>query len=74
MNLVAASPTSGETRCPRQRATLAAFSSYARTEPDLDDRLDEAARASAEAMDAPLCRVMQYRADEDDLFLRSGVC
>jgi two-component sensor histidine kinase len=73
MEILATSSGSAGTGCPRHRATLAAFSSYALTEPDLDDLLDEAARASAEALGAPLCRVMQYRADEDDLFLRSGV-
>jgi two-component sensor histidine kinase len=73
MEIVAASSGSAGTGCPRQRAALAAFSSYALTEPDLDDLLDEAARASAEALGTPLCRVMQHRADEDDLFLRSGV-
>lgn len=73
MEIVAASSGPAGTGCPRHRAALAAFSSYALTEPDLDDLLDEAARASAEALGAPLCRVMQYRADEDDLFLRSGI-
>jgi two-component sensor histidine kinase/putative methionine-R-sulfoxide reductase with GAF domain len=73
MEIVAASSGSAGTGCPRHRAALAAFSSYALTEPDLDDLLDGAARASAEALGAPLCWVMQYRADEDDLFLRSGV-
>jgi two-component sensor histidine kinase len=73
MEILAASSESAGTGCPRHRAALTAFSSYALTEPDLDDLLDEAARAGAEALGAPLCRVMQYRADEDDLFLRSGV-
>ena len=37
MEIVAASSGSAGTGCPRHRAALAAFSSYALTEPDLDD-------------------------------------
>lgn len=66
-------PGPAETGCPQHREALAAFSSYALGEPELDDLLDEATRTIAGAMGVPLCRIMQHRPDEEDLYLRSGV-
>ena len=73
MDLVTAPPDHAGIGCPRQRAALATFSSYALGDPDLDELLEEATRAVAEALCTLLCRVMQYRADEDDLVLRAGM-
>ena len=72
MDIVAADPGPTETGCPQHREALAAFGNYALGEPEVDDLLDEASRTIAGAMGAPFCRVMQYRPDDGDLYLRSG--
>ena len=45
MDLVTAPPDHIGIGCPRQRAALAAFSSYALGDPDLDELLEEIGRA-----------------------------
>jgi two-component sensor histidine kinase len=59
-------------RLLRQQAALAAFGSYAFRQPVLSNVLTEAARACAEAMGVPLCKICRHREAEDDLLIMAG--
>lgn len=59
-------------RLLRQQASLAAFGSYAFSEPQLGKILTEAARVCAEGLGVPFCKVCRYRAEENDLLIVAG--
>ena len=54
-------------RLQRHQAAMAAFASFALRASDLDTILAEAARACAEALLVPFCRILRYRPDRNDL-------
>jgi two-component sensor histidine kinase len=56
----------------RQQAAVAGFGSFALRQNDLPMVLNEAARACAEGLGVPFCKVCRYRAAEDDLLIEAG--
>jgi two-component sensor histidine kinase len=56
----------------RQQAAIAAFGSFALRETDLLTILTEAARACAEGLSVPFCKVCRYRSAENDLLIEAG--
>lgn len=62
----------GIARLLRQQAALASFGSYAFREPALFDILTEASRICAESLAVPLCKVCEYRAEQNDLLVVAG--
>jgi len=56
----------------RQQSALASFGSFALRQTDLLKILTEAARACADGLSVPFCKVCRYRADEDDLLIEAG--
>ena len=60
-------------RLLRQQAALARFGSFAFRENDLGKILTEAARACAECLGVPFCKICRYRREENDLFVEAGV-
>jgi two-component sensor histidine kinase len=56
----------------RQQAAVAGFGSFALRENDLLKVLNEAARACAEGLGVPFCKVCRYRAAENDLLIEAG--
>jgi two-component sensor histidine kinase/CheY-like chemotaxis protein len=61
------------TRLLRQQAALAAFGSFALGESNLGKVLTEAARACADGLEVPFCKVCRYRPEENDLLVEAGV-
>jgi len=61
------------TRLLRQQAALAGFGGFAFRETDLRKILTEAARACAECLDVPFCKICRYRHAENDLLVEAGV-
>jgi len=57
----------------RQQAAIADFGSFALREDDLEKILAAAARACADGMNVPFCKVCRYRAEENDLVIETGV-
>ncbi|MDB5372495.1 MAG: signal transduction histidine kinase [Belnapia sp.] len=62
----------GIARLLRQQAALASFGSYAFREPVLFDILTEASRICAESLAVPLCKVCEYRPEQNDLLVVAG--
>jgi two-component sensor histidine kinase len=60
------------TRLLRQQAALAGFGGFAFRETDLEKILTEAARACAECLDVPFCKICRYRHEENDLLVEAG--
>jgi two-component sensor histidine kinase/DNA-binding response OmpR family regulator len=60
------------TRLLRQQAALAGFGGFAFRETDLGKILTEAARACAECMEVPFCKICRYRPEENDLLVEAG--
>jgi two-component sensor histidine kinase/CheY-like chemotaxis protein len=60
-------------RLLHQQAALAAFGSFAFRENDLAKILTEAARACAECLGVPFCKICRYRHEENDLLVEAGV-
>jgi len=60
-------------RLLRQQAALAGFGGFAFRETDLGKILTEAARACAECMEVPFCKICRYRPEENDLLVEAGV-
>jgi two-component sensor histidine kinase len=56
----------------RQQAAIAKFGSFALRQSDLLTVLTEAARACAEGLDVPFCKVCRYRVEENDLLIEAG--
>jgi two-component sensor histidine kinase len=56
----------------RQQAAVAGFGSFALRQNDLLKVLNEAARACAEGLGVPFCKVCRYRAAENDLLIEAG--
>jgi two-component sensor histidine kinase len=56
----------------RQQASVAGFGSFALRQNDLLKVLNEAARACAEGLGVPFCKVCRYRAAENDLLIEAG--
>ena len=56
----------------RQQAAVAGFGSFALRQNDLLKTLNEAARACAEGLGVPFCKVCRYRAAENDLIIEAG--
>jgi len=56
----------------RQQSAIASFGSFALRQNDLMKVLNEAARACAEGLSVPFCKVCRYRADENDLLIEAG--
>lgn len=56
----------------RQQSAIASFGSFALRQSDLLKVLTEAARACAEGLSVPFCKVCRYRADENDLLIEAG--
>jgi signal transduction histidine kinase len=56
----------------RQQAAIARLGSFALREWDLMKILTEAARACAEGLGVPFCKVYQYRAEQSDLVVVAG--
>jgi two-component sensor histidine kinase len=59
-------------RVLRQQEALAAFGKYAFREEKLDAILTEAARLCAGGAGVKFCKVLRYRAEENDLLIESG--
>ena len=55
-----------------QQAAIARFGSFALRQDDLQAVLTEAARACANGLGVPFCKVCRYRADEGDLLIVAG--
>lgn len=62
----------GMARLLRQQAALASFGSYAFREPVLFDILTEASRICADSLAVRLCKVCEYRPDQNDLLVVAG--
>ena len=60
-------------RLLRQQAALAGFGGFAFRENDLAKILTEAARACAECLGVPFCKICRYRHEENDLLVEAGV-
>ena len=60
-------------RLRRQQQTLAKFGSFAFIETNIQTVLTEAARACAEGLGVPFCKVCRYRDEENDLLIQAGV-
>lgn len=60
-------------RLLRQQAALAGFGSFAFRETDLAKILNEAARACAECLEVPFCKICRFRPEESDLLVEAGV-
>lgn len=60
-------------RLLRQQAVLAGFGTFAFRESDLGKILAEAARACAECLEVPFCKICRYRQEENDLLVEAGV-
>jgi two-component sensor histidine kinase len=56
----------------RQQSALASFGSFALRQIDLLKVLTEAARACADGLSVPFCKVCRYRPDENDLLIEAG--
>ncbi len=56
----------------RQQSALASFGSFALRQTDLLKVLTEAARACAEGLSVPFCKVCRYRPEENDLLIEAG--
>jgi two-component sensor histidine kinase/putative methionine-R-sulfoxide reductase with GAF domain len=56
----------------RQQAAVAGFGSFALRQHDLQKILNEAARACAEGLGVPFCKVCRYRAAEKNLLIEAG--
>jgi len=56
----------------RQQAAVAGFGSFALRQNDLPTVLNEAARACAEGLGVPFCKVCRFRAAENDLLIEAG--
>jgi two-component sensor histidine kinase/CheY-like chemotaxis protein len=59
-------------RLLRQQAALAGFGGFAFRENDLGKILTEAARACAECLGVPFCKICRYRDEENDLLVEAG--
>lgn len=57
----------------RQQTALARFGGFAFRENDLGKILTEAARACAECLGVPFCKICRYRHEENDLLVEAGV-
>jgi two-component sensor histidine kinase/CheY-like chemotaxis protein len=60
-------------RLLRQQAALAGFGGFAFRENDLAKILTEAARACAECLAVPFCKICRYRHEENDLLVEAGI-
>jgi two-component sensor histidine kinase len=56
----------------RQQAAIAGFGSFALRQNDLLTILTEAARACAEGLSVPFCKVCRYRPGQNDLLIEAG--
>jgi two-component sensor histidine kinase len=56
----------------RQQAAVAGFGSFALRQNHLPTVLNEAARACAEGLGVPFCKVCRYRTAENDLLIEAG--
>jgi two-component sensor histidine kinase len=56
----------------RQQSALSSFGSFALRQTNLLKVLTEAARACAEGLSVPFCKVCRYRAEENDLLIEAG--
>jgi signal transduction histidine kinase len=59
-------------RLLRQQSAIAGFGGFALRQTDLLTVLTEAARACAEGLGAPFCKICRYRAAENDLLIEAG--
>src|SRR5579864_2772944 len=59
-------------RLLRQQAALAGFSTFALRESELEKILAEAARACAECLEVPFCKICRYRPEDNDLLVEAG--
>jgi two-component sensor histidine kinase len=57
----------------QQQTALAQFGAYAFRQPDLQSILTEGARLCAEGLNVPYCKVLRYRAEENDLIVEAGI-
>jgi len=55
-----------------QQAAFAGFAGFAHGESDLGRMLNDGARACAEMMGVPFCRIWRYRGEEKDLLMEGG--
>jgi two-component sensor histidine kinase/ActR/RegA family two-component response regulator len=60
-------------RLLRQQQALAKFGTFAFIEANMQNVLTEAARACAEGLGVPFCKVCRYREDENDLLIQAGI-
>jgi two-component sensor histidine kinase len=56
----------------RQQSAIASFGSFALRQSDLHKVLTEAARACAQGLSVPFCKVCRYRTDTNDLLIEAG--
>jgi len=59
-------------RLLRQQAAIAGFGSFALRQSNLATVLTEAAKACAQGLSVPYCKVCRYRAEENDLLIEAG--